>query len=66
MTEPKPLTPRQQKMLTGAFYIDGGHNQHCLDEADDLVERGLLTVHEGGDDQHTIYHYKPKDEPNAR
>jgi hypothetical protein len=53
------LTPRQEKMLTGEFYIDGWHNRHCLGDANLLVEKGLLDVREGGDDQYTSYHYTP-------
>ena len=53
------LTPVQEKMLTGPFYIDGRHNRDYLGEADDLVARGLLTRTEGGDSQYTSYHYEP-------
>lgn len=57
------LTPTQIKMLQGPFYIDGWHNRAFLPEADALVARGLLTRTEGGDSQHTSYHYTPKGEP---
>jgi hypothetical protein len=58
MTETK-LTPIQRKMLTGAFYIDGWHNRHFLEEANDLVEQGLLSRQESGDEQYTCYNYEP-------
>lgn len=61
MTE-RALTAIQEKMLTGPFYIDGWHNRDYLPEANDLVRRGLLTVSEGGDSQHTSYHYQPVSE----
>ncbi|AFU88070.1 hypothetical protein CcrColossus_gp200 [Caulobacter phage CcrColossus] len=53
------LTTVQKQMLTGAFYIDSHHNADYLGEADDLVERGLLTRTTGGDSQYTSYHYTP-------
>ena len=58
MTTPD-LTPVQEKMLSGPFYINGWHNRDYLPEANALVARGLLTVREGGDEQHTSYHYEP-------
>lgn len=64
MTEPA-LTAVQEKMLTGPFYINGWHNRDYLHEANDLVARGLLTMREGGDSQHTSYHYEPVQQESA-
>lgn len=55
----QPLTSVQEKMLQGAFYIDSRHNRDYLDDAEALVRRGLLKRTEGGDSQHTSYHYTP-------
>lgn len=55
----QPLTAVQEKMLQGDFYIDGRHNRAFLPEAEALVARGLLNRTEGGDSQHTSYHYTP-------
>lgn len=53
------LNKVQQTMLKGEFYIDSHHNADYLDDAQALVERGLLTVRTGGDSQYTSYHYTP-------
>lgn len=56
------LNKVQQTMLKGEFYIDSLHNIDYLADAQALVERGLLTVREGGDSQYTSYHYTPVQE----
>ena len=53
------MTPVQEKMLLGDFYINGWHNIDYLGEADELVAKGLLTKRVTVSDQETTYHYSP-------
>jgi hypothetical protein len=60
------LTSTQRLMLTGPFSIDGWRNTRWLPEAQDLVQRGLLTCTEGGDDQYTVLRFYPATPPGDR